>query len=50
MPVGYPAVARMSREHGAILGRTVDMRPEAELYPAFRCEVAWDARPEYEAA
>ena len=48
--VGYFAIARMTRELAAMLGRNIDMRTPAELHPAFREEVMKEALPEYVAA
>jgi predicted nucleotidyltransferase len=48
--VGYFAMARMTRELTAMLGRSVDLRTPAELHPAFREEVVKEALTEYVAA
>src|ERR1035437_6968320 len=48
--VGYLAIARMTREIAAMLGRAVDVRTPAELHPAFREEVLKEALNEYVAA
>ena len=48
--VGYFAMARMTRELSALLGRRVDLRTPAELHPSFRNQVLEEALPEYVAA
>ena len=48
--VGDLAIARMTREIAAMLGRTVDVRTPAELHPAFREQVLKEALNEYVAA
>jgi hypothetical protein len=48
--VGYFAMARLTRELTALLGRPVDLRTPAELHPAFRSTVLKEALNEYVAA
>lgn len=48
--VGYFAMARMTRELSAMLGRRVDLRTPAELHSSFRNQVLAEALTEYVAA
>ncbi len=47
--VGFFALARLQRELGALLGRDVDLVPEAGLKPLVRSEVVAQARVLYAA-
>lgn len=47
--VGLVGLARMQRELGSLIGRTVDLRTPNDLSPRFREEVLKAALPQYAA-